>query len=175
MFGTKCPSMTSTCSKRAPPRSTLATSSPRRAKSADRMDGAISIIGRLFLCYHSGVESFPGVAPRQPLDDASELEPVAVRIERLIDHVAILLALERTGRIHQFSTAAEAGQRMDEETHLPGMLSGQFRELDAPLDLRVAPDGAGAAARRVEQDAVEARTERQRDGAVGLDHRAAQA
>src|SRR4030095_9299699 len=40
-FGTKWPSMTSTCSQSAPASSTLRTSSARRTKSADRSEGAI--------------------------------------------------------------------------------------------------------------------------------------
>ena len=40
-FGTKRPSMTSTCSRSAPPASTAATASRRQAKSADRMEGAM--------------------------------------------------------------------------------------------------------------------------------------
>ena len=43
MFGTKWPSMTSTWMTRAPALSTASTSSPRREKSADRMDGAMWI------------------------------------------------------------------------------------------------------------------------------------
>ena len=38
--GTKCPSITSTWITRAPAASTSATCAPRRAKSADRIDGA---------------------------------------------------------------------------------------------------------------------------------------
>jgi hypothetical protein len=47
MFGTKCPSITSTCTSPAPPRSTAAISSPRRAKSADKIEGAISTIKKV--------------------------------------------------------------------------------------------------------------------------------
>src|SRR2546425_7912701 len=43
-FGTKCPSMTSQCSKAAPPSSTARTCSPRHTKSAARIEGAISIV-----------------------------------------------------------------------------------------------------------------------------------
>src|SRR5258705_2628380 len=42
-FGTKCPSMTSTWMRSAPAASASATCSPRRAKSADRIDGASAI------------------------------------------------------------------------------------------------------------------------------------
>src|SRR5580704_14135579 len=41
MLGTKWPSMTSTCSQSAPAAWIASASSPRRAKSADNMEGAI--------------------------------------------------------------------------------------------------------------------------------------
>src|SRR5262245_44308269 len=41
MLGTKCPSMTSTCTQSQPAASMARTSSPSRAKSAERIDGAI--------------------------------------------------------------------------------------------------------------------------------------
>lgn len=43
ILGTKWPSITSTWSRVAPPRTAALASSARRAKSADKMDGAISI------------------------------------------------------------------------------------------------------------------------------------
>jgi len=42
-LGTKCPSITSTWMKSAPPASTVRIASPRHAKSAERIDGAIRI------------------------------------------------------------------------------------------------------------------------------------
>src|SRR3954449_4043895 len=42
MFGTECPSITSQCRKSPPPASTFSHSAPSRAKSADRIEGAIS-------------------------------------------------------------------------------------------------------------------------------------
>src|ERR1700733_8442848 len=47
MLGTKWPSITSTCRNEAPARSTRAISSPRCAKSAERMEGSTSIMLRL--------------------------------------------------------------------------------------------------------------------------------
>src|SRR5687768_17559197 len=44
IFGTKCPSITSTCRTLAPPASTAAISSASFVKSAERIDGAISNI-----------------------------------------------------------------------------------------------------------------------------------
>src|SRR5262245_1982090 len=64
MFGTKCPSITSRWRRSAPASTTLRISSPRRAKSAERIDGATFtartavVIGRAF--YPPG----PGVARR---------------------------------------------------------------------------------------------------------------
>jgi hypothetical protein len=48
MLGTKCPSITSTCTHSAPPLSMARTSSPSLEKSAARMDGAM-IRGRVIL------------------------------------------------------------------------------------------------------------------------------
>src|SRR5690242_1898687 len=47
MLGTKWPSMTSTWMRWPPPASASRTCSPRRVKSADRMDGTIAAIGNL--------------------------------------------------------------------------------------------------------------------------------
>src|SRR5262245_49236856 len=43
-LGTKCPSITSTCTRPAPPRSTRRTSSASWPKSADRIEGARIIV-----------------------------------------------------------------------------------------------------------------------------------
>src|SRR3954471_5456022 len=94
-LGTKCPSMTSRCSREAPPRSTRAISSARRAKSADRMEGTISIIGGLIRFYHSSEEAIPGFSPRQPV---STLFP---------NHLLIFLGFERAGGVHQDSARRE--------------------------------------------------------------------
>ena len=48
MLGTKWPSMTSTWIQSAPAASTARISSPRRAKSAARIEGAISLMARSF-------------------------------------------------------------------------------------------------------------------------------
>src|SRR6185312_3812504 len=47
MFGTKCPSITSTWIQSAPAESTARISSPRRVKSADRREGAMMMGGTL--------------------------------------------------------------------------------------------------------------------------------
>src|SRR5688500_1064391 len=49
MLGTKCPSITSTWIQSAPAASTVAISSPRRAKSAERIDGE-----RIYLFINEG-------------------------------------------------------------------------------------------------------------------------
>ncbi|MND02511.1 hypothetical protein D3C83_219110 [compost metagenome] len=43
MFGTKCPSITSTWIRSAPPASAAAMAAPSAAKSAERIDGAMRI------------------------------------------------------------------------------------------------------------------------------------
>src|SRR5262245_19976509 len=53
-FGTKCPSMTSTWMRSAPARSASATCSPRRAKSAARIEGASRT-----RCFRSGGTGLP--------------------------------------------------------------------------------------------------------------------
>src|SRR5579871_3481312 len=57
MFGTKWPSMTSTCRVLQPAASSGEIESPSRAKSAERIDGRISTMGDLqcwtyLQCYH---------------------------------------------------------------------------------------------------------------------------
>src|SRR6185436_17695384 len=54
IFGTKCPSITSTCNTPAPPRSTALIWSPRHEKSADKIDGAMSMWRSLFTTYWFG-------------------------------------------------------------------------------------------------------------------------
>src|ERR1044071_6624454 len=65
-LGTKWPSIPSRCNNLAPPRSTRAISSAKRAKSADRIDGTISGICGLLRLYHGGEEAIPFLPARQP-------------------------------------------------------------------------------------------------------------
>src|SRR3982751_3184178 len=105
-LGTKCPSLTSRCSREAPPLSTRAISSARRAKSADRMEGTISIIGGLIRFYHSGEEAIPGVASGEPV---STLFP---------NYLLVLLGLERTRGVHQDSPRREHRQGIPQQGFL---------------------------------------------------------
>src|SRR5271157_1335410 len=97
-LGTKWPSITSRWSILAPPRSTRAMSSARRAKSADRIEGTISIIYELPRFYHTGVETVPGIAPRYP---AHTLRNQHLRNRR--GHTFVLLGFERAGGVDQDS------------------------------------------------------------------------
>src|SRR5438477_10312338 len=78
MLGTKWPSITSTCSIRHPALSSASTCSPKRAKSAERMEGRISTMHikpyhayqtlpmrRLFQGYHSREKAISGLSPGQ--------------------------------------------------------------------------------------------------------------
>src|ERR1035437_9793371 len=113
ILGTKWPSMTSTCSMVAPAGSTRATSSARRAKSADRIDGTISIICGLVRFYHSGIESVPGIAAGKAAHGLDDEFPWNGG-----DHGFILFRLERTGGIHQQATGREGRARIGEQRGL---------------------------------------------------------
>src|SRR6266481_2320377 len=63
MLGTKRPSITSTWIQSAPAASTARTSSPRRVKSADSTDGAMSMEAAMVLAFTRG----------RPIDEPDEL------------------------------------------------------------------------------------------------------
>src|ERR1022692_3473216 len=160
-LGTKWPSITSRWSIFAPPRSTRAMSSAKRAKSADRIEGTISIIYRLRRFYHTGVETVPGVAPRNPV--------YALGSQRLWyrqSDVLIFLGFERTGCVHQHSAGGEHGERVGEQRRLAGAQVVEIFRFEPPLDFRIAAQRPGAGAGRIHQDAVERAREGQRTGAV---------
>src|SRR5260370_8903078 len=97
-LGTKWPSITSRWSILAPPRSTCAMSSARRAKSADRIEGTISIIYELSRFYHTGVETVPGIAPRYPAHT-----PRNQRLRNRRGHPFGRLGVARAGTLHHTS------------------------------------------------------------------------
>src|SRR5919112_839328 len=76
MLGTKWPSITSTWTSVAPPRSAASISAPRRAKSADKIEGAISTTGSL----SESLTSSRGTAPQHQLGRRPPL-PLALRVE----------------------------------------------------------------------------------------------
>src|SRR5438105_6812207 len=80
-FGTKWPSITSTWTQSAPPASAAATASPRRAKSAERMDGASFGAIRLFPCpLSSRLASLMSVPPLYPERICHMYRPQNLRI-----------------------------------------------------------------------------------------------
>src|ERR1035437_2694461 len=160
-LGTKWGSMTSTWSMVAPARSTRAMSSARRAKSADRIDGTISIICGLVRFYHSGIESVPGIAAGNAAHGLDDEFPWNGG-----DHGFILFRLERTGGIHQQATGREGRARIGEQRGLAAMEILEMGGREPPLDFGVAAEGAGAGARNVEEDAVEWAREGKRLGGV---------
>src|SRR5690348_16191041 len=91
-LGTKWPSITSRWSMETPARSTRAISSASRAKSADRIDGIISIICGSTRFYHSGKNTISGVAPGDPVYGANDYTGGCGR-----DHLLVLFGFERTG------------------------------------------------------------------------------
>src|SRR4051794_5756884 len=143
-LGTKWPSMTSRCRREAPPRSTRAISSARRAKSADRMEGTISIIGGLIRFYHSGEEAIPSFAPGQPV---SAWNP---------DNLLVFFGLQGTGGVDQNAPWGEHGKGIAEESLLPLLEVQQVGRGELPLDLGIASERPRPGAGRVDQNSVEA-------------------
>src|SRR5215472_6250929 len=108
-LGTKCPSIISTWRSLAPPRSARAISSARRAKSADSIEGTISIICGLSKFYHGGVETVPGIASGKPQQ------------RRRAGNLLILFRFQRAGGIHHQSARREERSRIRENRRLPPM------------------------------------------------------
>src|SRR5262245_60000372 len=104
---TKCPSIISTWRSLAPPRSTRTISSARRAKSADSIEGTISIICGLSKFYHGGVETVPAIASRKPQQ------------RRQAGNLLILFRFQRARGIHHQSARCEENARIRKEGRLP--------------------------------------------------------
>src|SRR5689334_20750372 len=96
--------MTSRWSMVVPARSTRAISSPSRAKSADKIDGIISIICGSTRFYHSGEKAIPGVAPGNPVQG---IDDGAWR--RGGNHLLVLLRFEGAGGIYQQPAGSQQG------------------------------------------------------------------
>src|SRR5690349_905940 len=101
---------------RQPAVSSAATCSPRRAKSAARMDGRISTMNAIldYNCgdYNRGEEPVPGIAARQPEVGGCHGKPQY--------YVLILFPFERAGCVDQASTGLEAGERVFQNFALQG-------------------------------------------------------
>src|SRR5208282_4263108 len=105
MLGTKCPSITSTWSSSAPPFSMARTASPRAAKSAARMEGAISsggLIGRTHAILAQASSSQLQVYDRAGNDTAAPRHGLA-------DHRAALLG--RRGHGEEFPEREPRGRQ----------------------------------------------------------------
>src|SRR5262245_6361161 len=140
---TKCPSIISTWRSLAPPRSARAISSARRAKSADSIEGTISIICGLFKFYHGGVETVPGIASGKPHQ------------RRRAGNLLILLRFQGTRGIHHQSARREERTGIREKGHLPPVQIVQIGRCQSPLNLRVARECTGARAGCVDENPVE--------------------
>src|SRR5262249_47853181 len=149
-FGTKCPSITSRWSIRAPPRSTRAISSARREKSADRIEGTISIICGLVRFYHSSKETVPRLASRQTLHHFHN--PTA---RHAGDHSFILLFFDRTGRVDKQSSGSENCACLGQQGPLPGLKISQITGSQPPFDFRIATQRARSRAGCVHQNTIE--------------------
>src|SRR5262249_41383964 len=134
----------------APPRSTRPISSASRAKSADSMEGTISIICGLIRFYHSGIKTIPGVAAR----NAPRLARNQFRRNRR-SHRLVLFGLERAGRINQDAAGGERGASIREQGALPRLQIVEIGGSQPPFDFGIAAERAGPGARRVHENAIE--------------------
>src|SRR5262249_47518728 len=140
-LGTKWPSMTSRCNNLAPPRSTRAISSARRAKSADRIDGTISTICGLFRFYHSGEEAVARVAAGNAAQGLDE------KLRRNCGgHRFVLLGFQRASSVDQQTAWRQGRSRIRKQRRLPPWQILQVGGHKPPLDFGITAQGAGAGA-----------------------------
>src|SRR5262245_23655540 len=162
--------MTSTCSRSAAS-ATRATSAARFAKSAARIEGATFILRRLCVrsarVAHEAEDEHavgPGVGGEQ--DGAATVRPPRrhrprrrgeveeVGARPLVD-TDRLLVREGANGVDEGAAGPDGTRRRAEELALQGCKLAHVRRLDAPTRVGPAPQHAEAAARRVEQNAVE--------------------
>src|SRR5207244_4182341 len=156
-LSTKWPSITSRWSMEAPPRVTRVMSSARRAKSADKIDGTISIICWLIRFYHSGEEPVPGIAAGEPAHDLNH--------EGGRDgggHSLVLFRLERAGGVDQQTAGRKRGAGVGQQGGLAPLEILKIGTGEPPFDFGIAAQRAGAGAGSVDQYAVEWALERER-------------
>src|SRR4051794_18762468 len=147
-LGTKWPSMTSRCRREAPPRSTRAISSASRAKSADRIEGTISIICGLLRFYHSSKETVSRLLSGKPHLDFGGSPGQG-------ENLFVFLGFQGTGRVNQNAAGSQRRAGIAQQGRLALLEIRQVLGAQLPLDFGIAPEGAGAGTRGVYQDAVE--------------------
>ncbi len=146
----------------APPRSTRAISSARRAKSADRIEGTISTIYGLVRFYHSGAKPSPGSRPGMRSHGLDRPAPAARRRPP---------PRSPRARASRWNRPAAAGREARRAHWSAGRVwrrcrSSRSAGVSRHLISGIAAERAGAGAGSVHQDAVEAGGEGQRAGAV---------
>ena len=102
MFGTKWPSMTSTWIQSAPAATTSRTSSPSRAKSADRIEGAMTI----GLRSGSGLSDLP-----VPGEDAACEDVGCVEGHQVLDREIVAGCVEKPARLAQARAVERVADR----------------------------------------------------------------
>src|SRR5437879_502145 len=139
---------------RQPTDSSCSTCSPKREKSAARMDGSISTMGktRLAQCYHGGEKAISGVA-------AGKAEGGLDRVEALDDGF-VLFGFEGASGVEQAAPGLKVIEGAREDFALAGLKRSEIVGAKPPLDFGVAREGAGAGAGGVDENAVEFRVER---------------
>src|SRR5947208_8659126 len=165
MFGTNRPSMTSMWIWSAPAASTLAISSARIPKSADRIEGAILIMPSYTPNGSATAESDRGeavgpVAVGQTADEAGRIgsdrkvggrvdDEGVVGVEERANDAVVLLRLEGAGGVDEPAAGLHERRRRRQDAALALRGDGDVADLAPPLHLRVPAHDAEAGARRI--------------------------
>src|SRR5258706_9512608 len=160
--------MMSTSSKSAPARSTAWISSPRRAKSADSIEGAIFIFSSS-LSQARGEKSVGRVPVRQgekifaaghlPRARGQKVRGVLqgkrfVSIKKILHHALVFLRRERAGGVDQNAAGLQIGGRPAEDFLLQAGEGRGLRLLPAPLRPRGRPPNPQGGAGEVRQNPI---------------------
>src|SRR5215831_7268562 len=169
MSSTKRPSITSKWSMDAPPRSTRAISSARRAKSAERIEGTISAIYGLSRFYHSSKKTVPGIATGDTVKDLGELHwrdegvprgPGGAPHKQAINYLFVFFRFERASGVDHPSAGGQRNIGIGQQGRLAALEIEQVVGAEAPLDFGIPAQGAGAGTGCIYENALEPAGER---------------
>src|SRR5262245_49576774 len=146
MLGTKCPSMTSTCTQSHPAASMARTSSPRRAKSAERIEGAI----RMSVLTSLPHTTRPGLAAPGP-----SFQDVAA-VARHLGTARVLHSLDARRRVHLNDHGPAVGAKHVDARHVEAqhfgralrrlaLLLGEIDRLGLAAAVQIGAEFTGAA------------------------------
>src|SRR5881392_531004 len=125
--------MTSRWSMRQPAVSSAAICSPRRAKSAARIDGRISTMSRWNSCYHGSEKAIPGVAAGQPKMRGTDGQSS----QNMGNDVVVFFPFERTSGVDQSPAMLQILESPPEDFTLHLGEARQICLAQPPLDLGI--------------------------------------